>query len=231
MLTRRDPVLLHLLDGFRLSRRGRELALPLSAQRLLAFLALQRRPVLRVYVAGSLWPDSTEDRAKASLRSALWRLQRTARTAVRTSPTHLAADVRLDVDEVARLAQCCLAAGEELGEADAERLCGAGDLLPDWYDEWLGVERERFRQLRLHALDALCERRTAEGRFGEAVEAGLAAIASEPLRESAHRAVIGAHLAEGNVAEAMRQFDACRDLLHSRLGAEPSPRLRRLVAR
>jgi DNA-binding SARP family transcriptional activator len=77
----------------------------------------------------------------------------------------------------------------------------------------------------------LCRELTAARRFGEAVQAGVAAIASEPLRESAHRALIGVHLAEGNVAEAMRRFDACRKLLRTQLGIEPSLDLHRLMAR
>ena len=44
----------------------------------------------------------------------------------------------------------------------------AGDLLPGWYDEWVVAEREHFRQLRLHALEELCEELTDEGGFGEA---------------------------------------------------------------
>src|SRR6266571_3495035 len=51
------------------------------------------------------------------------------------------------------------------------------DLLPYWYEDWVLVERERFRQLRLHALEALCEQLTALGRFDHAVEAGIAAVA------------------------------------------------------
>ena len=57
------------------------------------------------------------------------------------------------------------------------------DLLPEWYEDWVLVERERFRQLRLHALEAICERFTEEGKYGLALEAGLAAVAAEPLRE------------------------------------------------
>jgi DNA-binding SARP family transcriptional activator len=99
-------------------------------------------------------------------------------------------------------------------------------LLPACYDEWVLTERERFRQLRLHALEALCDRLTARGRYGEAIDAGLAAVCAEPLRESGHRAVIKAHLAEGNNAEARRQYETYRKVLRDELGVEPSPGLR-----
>jgi len=37
------------------------------------------------------------------------------------------------------------------------------------------------------------------------------------------------HLAEGNQSEAVREFERYRALLHTELGLDPTPRLRRLV--
>jgi DNA-binding SARP family transcriptional activator len=56
---------------------------------------------------------------------------------------------------------------------------------PDWYDDWLQMERERFRQLRLHALETLAERFVALGRHAQAIDAALAAVQVDPLRETA----------------------------------------------
>jgi DNA-binding SARP family transcriptional activator len=61
------------------------------------------------------------------------------------------------------------------------------------------------------------------------MEVGLASIAGEPLRESAHRAVIRIHLAEGNKAEAFRQYRLYRTLLHDQLGLSPSAQMEELV--
>ena len=69
---------------------------------------------------------------------------------------------------------CCgqRAVRDRLGSLDLAAL--KGEILPDWYDDWLLLERERIRQLRLHALEAIrCTRLTAAGRFGEAIEAAL----------------------------------------------------------
>ncbi len=65
---------------------------------------------------------------------------------------------------------------------------------------------------------------------GGAEREGLGAVRSEPLRDSAHRSVIEVHLAEGNHAEALRQYDGYRRLLADELGLPPSPAIRRLVA-
>ena len=72
----RRMIELQLLDRFEVRRDGDVVALPQSAQRLAAFLALHERPLQRIYVAGSLWLESTEEHANASLRSTLWRLGR-----------------------------------------------------------------------------------------------------------------------------------------------------------
>jgi DNA-binding SARP family transcriptional activator len=91
------------------------------------------------------------------------------------------------------------------------------------------MERESYHQLRLRALEALCRRLSAKGRFGQAVQAGLAAVSGEPLRESARRALIEAHLAEHNVAAALREYEAFHQLLRDELGLDPSEDMRALV--
>ena len=221
---------LSLLGGFELRCAGTEVAVARGGQRLLALLALQGRPLERLWVAGTLWLDATEERAGASLRSALWRLPQPEGTAVvEASATHLrlARDLAVDVQELAGLAQGATPGGDQGGDLDSSTL--AMDLLPDWYEDWVVLERERFRQLRLHALEALCCRLTRAGRFGAAVQAGLAAVAGEPLRESAHRTLIQAHLAEGNPGEAVRQYHLYRRVLAGELAIEPSAAIRELV--
>jgi len=106
----------------------------------------------------------------------------------------------------------------------------SSDLLPDLYEDWAVIEAEDWRQLRLHALEALAEQLTAAGRFGDAVEAARAAIQADPLRESAHATLIRVHLAEGNQSEALDAFTFYRALLHKELGLEPTPRLFALVS-
>jgi DNA-binding SARP family transcriptional activator len=213
-----------LLGALRLYRKDAPLALPMTAQRLLAYIALQRRPVTRLAVAGQLWPDTSEQRAAANLRSALWRLHRVAGDVVRArgARLELSPAVSLDVGRIGEVAQAVVSGtGSPTGD-EIEELCEAGDVLPDWYDEWVTPERERFRQLRLHALERLCQRLTDERRFPQALEVGLAALRAEPLRETAHRAMIGVHLAEGNVGEALRQYNHCKRQMAQALGMQPS---------
>ena len=231
----RPPALhLHLLSSFELRTDDGPVDLPSTAQRLLAVLALHSRPLQRSYVAGTLWPDVPDAKAGASLRSALWRTRQPGVEAIDATSTHLslAAGVEADIPAMFGVAQRlgCPDRGGPFADAPALAAGFRDELLPDWYDEWLVAWRERWRQVRLHALEALAGVLAAQGSFGLAVDAALAAVQAEPLRESAQRALIEVHRAEGNHLEALRQYDAFAALLHAELGLEPSPGLRTLVA-
>jgi DNA-binding SARP family transcriptional activator len=218
------------MRGFELADGQAVTALPPSAQRLVAFLALQRCPVLRVFVAGTLWPETSDRQAAARLRSTVWRVQRVGCAVLDANSTHLALSRAATVDfHAVAVAALTVIRGTALRWDDVDALCGSQDLLPDWYDDWLAIERERFRQLRLHGLEALAVALARRRRYAEAGQAALAAVAADPLRESAHRALITVHLAEGNVWEARRQYDRFADLTRTCLGTAPSGALQHLV--
>lgn len=230
-----DTPQVSVLGGFRFSIGGDALlVLSGGSQRLLAFLALHERAVTRTALAGNMWPDVPESRANASLRSALSRMEGTSRDSIVVSfhDLQLAEDVDVDVRESRALAGRLLDVDAESRKEDM----GAGaisalsaDVLPDWYEDWAVLETEDWRQLRLHALEALAGRLTAEDRLADAAAAALAAVRAEPLRESARAALIRVHLAEGNQAEALTEYGRYRTLLHAELDIEPTRRLQELV--
>jgi DNA-binding SARP family transcriptional activator len=224
---------LRLLGGFELSLGTQIVAIPRNAQRLIAFLALQKRPLSRSYVASVLWMDSPTTRAAANLRCTLFRLPRPSLVQTTSSMLRVAPDIRVDVADLTRLAHDLL---EPLTDCSSLALGASAiallsdDLLPDWDDgDWVVVERERLRQLRLHALEAMAARLIDLGRHGQAVEAALLAVSTEPLQESAHGALIRAHLLGGNHGRALRQYQQYRRLLADELGVEPSRALAALV--
>jgi two-component SAPR family response regulator len=103
------------------------------------------------------------------------------------------------------------------------------ELLPGWCDEWLMIERERWDQARLHALEALARRLLTARLHLPALEVALAAAAIEPMREGAHRTIVEIHIAEGNSASAIKQYQRYRSMLHRELGIAPSQEMQRLI--
>jgi DNA-binding SARP family transcriptional activator len=230
-----EPIRLKLLGGFTLQRGHEEIVVAPSAQRLVALLALRDRPLSRAYLAGVLWPDCSAERSLADLRTALWRVNQAPTPLVTISGLRLRLHAEIGVD-VRALMAFGRAAGDRHATLAIAELAGiswpelALDLLPDWDDDWLLNDRERVRQLRLHALESMTEQLSLRGHHVAAIEAALAAVTVEPFRETAHAALIRAHLAEGNRSEALRQFHRCQNLLAVGLAIEPSETVRRLIA-
>jgi DNA-binding SARP family transcriptional activator len=232
-MTPRAPLRLTLIGGFALRRGSQEIAVTTGGQRLIALLALRDGPIGRVPVAETLWPNCSAERSLASLRTTLWRVSQADGRVIVATPAvlGLAVGIEVDVRNVAaaahRLNRC-----RGPGTIDPDAVCLAdlvGELLPDWYDDWLQEEREGLRQSRLHALERLARVLSAAGRHADGIQAALAAIRLEPLRETAHRTLMELHLAEGNWSEACRQYQRCRRLLQDELGVEPSDSTRLLL--
>jgi DNA-binding SARP family transcriptional activator len=230
-----QPIRLTLLGAFTLRRGPKEIVLPGSAQRLVALLALRDRPLSRTYLAGVLWPDCSAGRSLADLRTALWRANHAGAPIIASAGMCLGLRAEVEVDLRALVAFGRASADRTARSATAE-LAGISwwelsqDLLPDWYDDWLVDDRERARQLRLHALEGLSDELSLRGYHVAAIQAALSAVGLEPLRETAHAALIRAYLAEGNRSEALRQFRRCRELLAAGLSVEPSETIRQLIA-
>src|SRR6266545_404812 len=122
---------------------------------------------------------------------------------VEASASHLrlAPSVPVDYHLVTRRARRLLDPSTPFVVDDLDEGSFAGDLLPDWYDDWVVIER---------------------GRHGQAIQAALLAVGEEPLRESAHRILVRAHLAQGNQGEAILHYRRYRKALHQELQVEPS---------
>jgi DNA-binding SARP family transcriptional activator len=82
----------------------------------------------------------------------------------------------------------------------------------------------------MHSFEALADKLSRAGRYGEAVEAAHTAVRAEPLRESAHRALVRIHLAEGNVTEALRAYESFRTALRREMGVAPTAAMQALVS-
>lgn len=226
---------LELLGGFECFYGGRAVPLPLGSQRLLALLALRDTGIHRTVAGEILWPDSTAERAAANLRSALWRGRSIRNTTIIESAgprLRLAFTVGVDLRQVlsqhrhlAHPQQSCLPINDHLPLVDVL----TSRLLPEWSEDWLLLERGRWNQFRLHALENLAGQLLAQHRHLDALQTALAATVIEPIRETAHRIVIEVYIAEGNTGSALKHYQHYQELLENELGVMPSAQLNQLV--
>ncbi len=217
------PVL-HLFGGPFVSLNGRRIEVPEGSKRLLAFVALRSGRVQRSCAAGTLWPGGDDCRAAGNLRSALWRLNKVGLELLDVDKYALTLHERVLVDQQLVVAWAARVAGEQPPIEDLHALPStpdALDLLPGWYEDWALLERERFRQRLLHALETQSRGLTRRGHHAEAIDAALLVVSADPLRESAQLALVQAHLGENNWMEARRCHDAYAETLRRELGTEP----------
>ena len=201
-----------------------------SAEWVIAQLAVGDRPQTRDALAGALWPDRADRDALATVRRALWRVNRAAPGLVHRAGHYLAlaAEVELDLRDLYRIADDVAAGMTSQLDSRAVRLLES-ELLPQWSFDWLESCRESLRQLRLHTLETVARTNLDAGRPGAALTTALAAVGVDPLRESAHRIVVAAHLREDNTVAALRHYSRYRDQLWHELQLRPSRQMQTLI--
>jgi len=224
----------HLFGGPFVTLASRRIEVPEGSKRLLVFIALQSGRIERRYAAASLWPLGDEARASGNLRSALWRLRNLGVELIDADKifVRLRPDVSVDVQLVCDWGQRLIR--NEVQPCDLAAVpwrLDDLDFLPGCYEDWALMERERVRQRLLHALEALGRHLIDLDRCAEAVDVALTAVSADPLRESAQRLLIEAHLAERNWQEARRAFLVYRNVLRKEIGVEPGQSLWQLLER
>ena len=221
---------LRLLGRWQLVADGEDVGLGHREERLTALLGLTGQSS-RLHVAGSLWPESTDARALASLRRAVLQTQQRCPGLLQADRLSIGldADVEVDVDEVRRAAA---ATEDAIAEGEAGALLGqlvGEELLPDWYDDWVLPERERLEQLRVKALERIARQALEAGDLELSVDAARAASDFDPLLEWAGELAIRAHLGRGDLGSALLEFDRYRDAVRDELGVPPSRTIRELI--
>jgi DNA-binding SARP family transcriptional activator len=221
---------LRLMNCWGLASGSGSISIGTREQRLITFVALHGRR-RRSYIAGVLWPDSTERRAHGNLRASLFQVQRNAPGLLDADRTtiDLADGVQVDVEDFRRCVAEVATGGDELDFRASFQILDSGELAPGWYDDWVVFERERLQHDRVRALETLADAELRRGRIDEAVIAARAAANVEPLRDSPRAIEIRAHLEAGNTGAAICAYRAHAALLRDELGIEPSTGLRELV--
>jgi DNA-binding SARP family transcriptional activator len=234
--------------GFALRRDDRpvELGQQWSSLELCRYLIAQRgRLVPRDELLEVLWPDAPASSCGLHrLHVAVSALRRlvdpggTPRGFVRLEGECYAVSTDVVATDFGRFdmayaeAMRALTRGEHAIAAAAFRAAIAlyrGDFLADHpYAEWTQLPRDHFRERRLTALAILCECAARDHDRRSVIELATEILATDNLRESAHRHLMRARYHSGERGLAIRQFETCARLLRGELGVDPSPHTRRL---
>ncbi len=211
---------------------------------LLVYLAVTGRPHGRDALASLLWGDMPDADARNNLRQALSNLRKLAAPYVlitrdsvefNTAAPHL-------LDCAAFLTAIQPRPRDSVAE-QSERWQDAaswyrGDFLAGFwvrqapeFEEWALRERTRFREQALQALHALTDHYLQSGAYRAAVESARHLLTLDEWREEAHSQLMLALARSGQRAAALQQYDACRRLLETELGVEPSAALTTLARR
>ena len=210
-----------------------------KARALLAYLAIEsRQPLSRETLAGLLWPEQPESRARHSLRQALYNLRRALKDQ-KVQPGVLSStrdtiqfnrdsDCWLDVEAFDRLV-----GARTSGEPTSHLLSEAvelyrGSLLEGFslddsvpFEEWLLVRREQYRRQVLDALHQLTTAHMERAEYDEALRYAWRLVDADPWREEAQRQVMWLLALTGQRAAALAQFETCRQMLREEFGVEP----------
>ena len=222
---------LRLLQSWQLRQDTAVLHVATRQQRLITALAIHG-PRPRSYLGGLLWPEIAEPRALESLRVAVHLISRQVPGLLVNGGTVLSLSELVEVDLHRLRAQI-----RELGRAGLNGNVSSllqqlrdSDLLPGWYEDWVLFEQNRLQQDRLHAYHLIARQSLARGDYESALEASEAALALEPLYESAVWLLIEAERQQGNNAVALRAFARYECRLKEDMGLMPSQAIRRLAA-
>lgn len=222
---------LRLLGSWELRRGTEYVDVSVRQQRFLAALAILG-PRSRGYLASLLWPDSSETHAAGSLRTCMFevshRLPRLIRST--TAAVALEDDVDVDIDLVRRIIREIHATHDTAMSIDPVDALSDADVLPGWYEDWIDFAREQLAQERLSALETLALSHLERENADLAIRAANAAVAIEPMRESAHLLLVRGHLLAGNYASATSAHQRIKRRLEHELGVAATPQFEELLA-
>ncbi len=222
-----------------------------KARALLAYLSVEAdRPHRRDALAGLLWPDQPQRKARQNLRQALSHLRRAIRdqdhdddgepfllVSRETVQFNPASDYWLDVAAFTTLVEACRRhRHRRLGTClpcmrRLEQMADlyGGDFLEhfflddsSFFEEWALLQREWLRREAVEALFHLANYYERRGDYERARYHARRQVELEPWREEAHRQLMRLLALDGQRSAALAQYETCRRALAEELGVEPT---------
>jgi DNA-binding SARP family transcriptional activator len=225
-------VRLFLFGGFRLERAGGEvLSISLrKAEALLAYLAMAPgMTASREKLAALLWGESDQQRARQSLRQALFALSREfaqAEVSVLRMESQMVsldpAAIWVDIAVFQALVET-----SDAGHLIDAAACYAGPFLQGFtvdsteFDEWQRSLQGRFEEAAIKVFLDLLGQQEAAGNLDSAIETAQGALRIDRFRENVHRRLMRLYVASGMRSSALHQYRLCSDFLERELGVSP----------
>jgi DNA-binding SARP family transcriptional activator len=217
-----------------------EIKLTPIIQAFLAYLILGRhRTYPRESLAGLFWGEQSQEKARGSLNTAIWRLRRALDSDGSSNDAYILTthtgelgfnrdseywlDVAVIEDQVRRVITRPV---ETISAADAQELEKAlelyqGELLEGFYDDWVLRERESLRMKYISGLSYLLGYYKLRQEWEKCLVFGQRILDLDPLREEIHREMMRLYLASGQRTLAVRQYQICREYLETELDLPP----------
>ncbi len=163
-----------------------------------------------------LWSNRAEEQARASLRQALTELRQVLGepSPLRTEQDKVSLDsaaITVDAVEFPRLVKS--------GKLDrGRRALPRSSARRPWrarrsaFEDWLSAERARLHDLAVQTLHRLAASLSGTA----AIETAQRLLQLEPAHEATHRLLMKLYAAAGQRAQALRQYQLCRDALRGR---------------
>src|SRR6266699_2409463 len=228
---------------------------------LLAYLAVEQGVHSRDKITALLWPESDEERGKASLRRALAYLRESLDESshersrhVPLQPPHvliehytLSFNTASDFEGDTQILQTAFTLARRRSSGDprthlAHLQMGAscyrgtfldGLSLPDApdFEDWLLLQRESWRRQANTVFDRLSQWQTEAGELENALETTTRWVEHDLLNEIAHARLMQVHYALGDRVAALQAFERCRAIIERELSVEPSSEVMGLAER
>jgi predicted ATPase/DNA-binding SARP family transcriptional activator len=192
---------------------------------LFAYLLLHRaKPIPRTTLAFTHWPDLAEDEARSNLRRHLYELRRVLPTATEERPWLLTDNTSIQWNPAADY--WCDVAAFEASPATPDGLAAAvqlytADLLPELYDDWIFLERERLRNGFFAMLNQLIAQQSASGNCVAAIRYAQQILQHDPLREDVLRTLMSLRHESGDRAGALQEYQRFVQRLRQELDIAP----------
>ncbi len=211
-------------------------------QILLAYLAIHHpKPVPRSELAFTLWADSNEEQALTNLRKALYHIRQKLNNGeviqIDSRTLQLNPKIQIDLTDFTTALDSAERA-RHTKDADAEQAAletaaayYRGNLLPNFYDDWLIPERDRLRDMLIRGMDRLIALLEVRQHYRDAIQYAQRLLQTDNLREKTYRTLIRLHAINNDRAAALNVYHACASVLSKDLGVEPDASTRELYER